>query len=285
MVRRKAGASRGANCRLNGAHELLRCQSMNPWIETVLCVIASFAVVWFVWSTPKLRFVWFVGGIAGIVVAFWFGPELYHRACAFIKTLAIPMVIGSLLQFPMTRFLRVGVTTAAALTLCFGGWLEFLAPAISSVRLQHLETLISDDGVCMQATDYTCGPAAAVTLLRRHGFPAEEADIALRAKAGFYTGVDAPMLVAAVVEKFGATGVTADTAMNQTIEQLQQAGECLAVVPYDTFTDHWVAVLEVNKDSVVLADPAKGMRTMGRVEFERTWRHEIMRIHFPAVRR
>ncbi len=235
---------------------------MNPWLESILCVVGSLLLICLAWRTPRLRFLWFGAGLAGIAVALWQGPVLYHRTSGVMMTLAVP-----------------------PLTMCFSGWMEFLAPAISRWELSHLATQISTDGVCIQTTEYTCGPAAAVTLLRRHGFRADEGDLAIRSKASFHTGVDAPLLAAAVEEEFRAAGVKADSARDQTIEQLQQAGECLAVVPFDADTDHWVAVLEVTNENVIVADPLRGMRTMSRAEFAETWRHEIVRIHFPAKAR
>jgi hypothetical protein len=50
----------------------------------------------------------------------------------------------------------------------------FLAPAFNRGYLAGLKTRIDADGVCRQSSEYTCGPAAAVTALRKLGLPAEE---------------------------------------------------------------------------------------------------------------
>ena len=42
----------------------------------------------------------------------------------------------------------------------------------SSASLERLDGRVLADGVCMQTSDYTCGPAAAVALLHWHGIPA-----------------------------------------------------------------------------------------------------------------
>jgi hypothetical protein len=43
--------------------------------------------------------------------------------------------------------------------------LPFLAPALVKGHLANLKTMVDSNGICFQTTDYTCGPAAAVTRL------------------------------------------------------------------------------------------------------------------------
>jgi predicted double-glycine peptidase len=180
----------------------------------------------------------------------------------------------------MSRFLSSGIVAAAVLTMFFSGWMEFLAPALARRELRRLKTRISPSGVCIQGTGYTCGPAAAVTLLRRHGFPADESDLALRGKASEHTGTDGPGLVAAVEDRFESSGVRAKTMCWKTLDELQQAGECLAVIRYDQNIDHWVAVLEVTSESVVLGDPISGKRVMSLPKFTAVWTGEVVCFHF-----
>ena len=253
---------------------------MNPWLESLLCMLGSFAALFVAWRIRSLCLVWFGAGIVGIFHALWNGPDLFHRTSGMTMSLAVPLVIGPLYRFPMSRFLKYGITIASSLTILFSGWMEFLAPALARGELRELKTLMSGQGVCLQTTDYTCGPAAAVTLLRMHGFPAEEGDLALLAKASLHTGADAPGLVAAIERRFGSAGVTADMASDQTYDELARAGECLAVVPADANTDHWVAVLKATDDEVFIADPLQGMKKVKRAKFEQSWRREIVRIHF-----
>jgi len=212
---------------------------MNPWIESALCIFASLAMGLIAWRTVRLRFFWFGAGLISIAVVLWFGPHIYYRSAGMMMTLAVPMVIGPLFQFPMSRFLSCGIVAAGVLTMCSSGWMEFLAPALAQGELRQLETMISASGVCIQGTGYTCGPAAAVTLLRRHGFPAEESDLSLRGKASEFTGTDGPGLVTAVEGRFGASGVRAESVCWGSVGEIEKAGECLAVVRYDEQTDHW----------------------------------------------
>lgn len=52
------------------------------------------------------------------------------------------------------------------------------AAALVQAQLRSLPTRVDPDGVCLQNTPYTCGPAAAVTALRRLRLPAEESELA-----------------------------------------------------------------------------------------------------------
>ena len=65
------------------------------------------------------------------------------------------------------------------------------------------------------------------------------------------------------------------------VGEIEKAGECLAVVRYDEQTDHWVAVLEISAQQVVLGDPICGRRVMKRQQFAERWTGEVLRIHFP----
>ncbi len=254
---------------------------MNPWFESIVCICASLAMGLIAWRTVQLRFFWFGAGLISIAVALWYGPVLYHRSTGMLMTLAIPMVVGPLFQFPLSRRLCCGIVFAAVMTMCQSGWMEFLAPAFARGELSRLETRISPSGVCLQGTGYTCGPAAAVTILRRHGFPAEESDLALLGKASEFTGTDGPGLVEAIERRFGQGGVKAESVCWRTVEELQRAENCIVVIRYDRNIDHWVALLEVTSDNVVMGDPISGRRIMKREKFAQEWTGEAVRFIFP----
>ena len=64
----------------------------------------------------------------------------------------------------------------------------FIRPVFDRKELSRLQTQINADGVCIQTTDYTCGPAAAVTALRKLGLPAEEGKIAVQSETSSIDG-------------------------------------------------------------------------------------------------
>jgi predicted double-glycine peptidase len=60
---------------------------------------------------------------------------------------------------------------------------------------------------CRQSTDYTCGPAAAVTALRKLGFPAEEGQIAIVSYTSATTGTPPDILAEALRKYYGKDGL------------------------------------------------------------------------------
>ena len=61
---------------------------------------------------------------------------------------------------------RVAVTLLMLCVVSQVAVWPFLAPAFNRAELEAIKTRIDPEGVCLQNTDYTCGPAAAVTALR-----------------------------------------------------------------------------------------------------------------------
>jgi hypothetical protein len=56
---------------------------------------------------------------------------------------------------------------------------------------------VDGDGVCRQSSHYTCGPASAVTVLRKLGLPAEEGEIAILSHTSALTGTEPDVLAKA----------------------------------------------------------------------------------------
>ena len=251
---------------------------LNPWLATLLSIGLSalctvLALYW--------RRGWWVLFIAGIAILLfvkfsaWNVPRAWR---GYLYSVAVPWLVFPLLQFKLTALTRKGVVVTAGLVTFHEGWMEFLGPALARSELADLKTTINNDGVCMQGTDYTCGPAAAVTILRRLGLPAEESDLALRASSSDHTGTEAGDLAAAIQERFGADGVRTEEGDSETLDELRKTLPALAVIKWDARTDHWVAVLEVNDQQVRCGDPVRGLRTVSRAEFEQEWRHRTLRV-------
>ena len=148
----------------------------------------------------------------------------------------------------------------------------FLAPMVNRKELSLLQTHINFEGVCLQNTAYTCGPAAAVTVLRKLGLPAEEGELAVLSQTSSATGTPPDLLAEALRQKYGKDGLTVDYRFFKNYEELQQAGLTLAVVKYSFMVDHYVAVLKVNNIAVTVGDPLNGIQTLSREEFLNQWR-------------
>ena len=161
----------------------------------------------------------------------------------------------------------------AALVFSMSVW-PSLAPAFNRKHLSNLRTRINGEGVCLQNTEYTCGPAAAVTALRKLGLPAEEGQLAIASLTSSETGTPADILSEALQKEYGKDGLSAEYRTFKNIAELEQAGLTLAVVKFGFMVDHWVTVLEVTDSQVVIGDPLNGLDKMSYEEFQQKWRFE-----------
>jgi hypothetical protein len=240
------------------------------------------------WAFARLRSRWWVLGyllplsVIGIIVAArWFralefswltGWLLAGRREYAIEAWAGTMVLAApLCRLPLKRD-RWAVGILAALLIPRLTLWPFLASLIYDPRLAALSTRLDPDGVCLQGTDFTCGPAAAVTLLRRLGWPAEEGDLALRCHTNPGLGTPPDTLASVLRARYGPEGLRAEYRRFRSLEELRDAGFTLAVVRFNLVLDHYVAVLQVTPSHVVVGDPLAGRQAIPREEFLRQWR-------------
>jgi len=148
----------------------------------------------------------------------------------------------------------------------------FLAPNFLRNDLSTLQTKVDFNGICLQSRSYTCGPAAAVTALRKLGFNAQEGEIAILARSSPVTGTLPRSLYSALQARYGSEGLKCRYRYFDSVNQLRGIGVTLAVVRDAFLLDHCVAVLDVSDRTVVIADPALGKQLMSHEQFERMWR-------------
>ncbi len=147
--------------------------------------------------------------------------------------------------------------------------LPFLLPAVSYRYLAGLKTTVDTDGVCLQSNGYTCGPAAAVTALRRLGVQAEEAALAIAAHTTRVAGTPTDCLCSAIRAEYG---VGCRPAYFRTIDELRGKEPVIVVVKYSFLIDHFVTVLQVTGSTVVVGDPLEGQVELTFAQFARRWR-------------
>lgn len=249
--------------------------SVNPFVESFLAVTTSVTTGAVSYLTPKLKWAWFLTGLGCVAFVIAEGSELRWRTAGTLMSIGIPITVGPLFRLPLSKFVSRGLFIASALAVGYSGWMEFFGPALSRSTLGGLTTVINGQGVCLQTTSFTCGPAAVVTVLRKLGVLADEGELGLLSKASFYTGTDASLLRDAVNRLYQDQGLHATTAKLQTIEELAASVPCATVVYYDFTTDHWVAVLGVHDGKIEIGDPISGKRTLS-VEFAQRWKHETL---------
>jgi ABC-type bacteriocin/lantibiotic exporter with double-glycine peptidase domain len=129
-------------------------------------------------------------------------------------------------------------------------------------------------GVCLQTTGYTCGPASAVTCLRRLGLSAGEGSLAIAADCGPIVGTDSQLLARALTTQFAAQGLHCDSRYVTALDQLPTP--CIAETFTPAIGGHYVAVLSIGPGVVEIGDPFSGWYSLSRQAFEKTWTHRVI---------
>ena len=187
------------------------------------------------------------------------------------------LIAAMVLATPVVRLPRASSRRAVYLLmgvviLLTAVW-PFAAPAFNRSFLQSLRTQMDPDGVCRQNTSYTCGPAAAVTVLRRLGLPAEEGELATLAHTSTAIGTPPDLLAAALRQRYEREGLTCDYRHFRSIAELPGEGQTLAIIKFGPLLDHYVAVLQVTEAKVVVGDPFRGKQEYTHAEFAEVWRN------------
>jgi len=192
------------------------------------------------------------------------------------KFAAIGFITTMVLTTPLSRLPRkrdrIMVSILMALIVSEMSVWPFLAPAFNRNYLAQLQTKIDADGVCRQSNDYNCGPAAAVTALRRLDLAADEGEIAILAHTSSATGTPPDILSRALQARYARDGLVANYRRFQDVAELRGAGFTLALVKFSFMLDHYVTVLEVNGTEVIVGDPLLGLTKLSHDAFRAQWR-------------
>ncbi len=208
-------------------------------------------------SGGRMRFV-----IIGIAVTMGFMTLLGRLKRPVEKVIVLVMMIGAVI---------------------WGAVLPFLVPTLIRHNLTNIQTIMDADNVCVQSTNFTCGPAAAVTALRQLGLSAQEGEIAVLSHTSPVAGTMPWCLYKAIQNRYGAEGLNCQFRRFDSVSQLREADATLAVVKDAFLLDHCVAVLEVSDETVTIGDPVLGRVTMSYKSFEDVWRfYGIVLKHNPA---
>lgn len=261
---------------------------MNLWLAafiSLLWALAGGGLGW--WFSRLRRPYWLLGyfiplflillfGVAFNVPAVMFTPPVSWMMIGLKKFAVFGFVATMVLTAPLSRLPRrrdrnLILLLMSAMVFFIAIW-PFLSPLVDRNQLSHLQTKVDNSGVCEQTTDYTCGPAAAVTALRKLGLPAEEGKIAILSCTSNQEGTPTDLLADALQREYGKDGLTVNCHVFKSISELKQAGITLAVIKYGFMVDHWVAVLEVTDSEVIVGDPLGGLRRLSYDEFSKQWR-------------
>lgn len=261
---------------------------MNPWLETV--AVSFIALLGFFLGRTfsgfrkpywLLGYFFSVGLIAMLLVArladsLAFATPLPWLIAGRAKFVILALTVTMGLTTPLSRlpykFEKLAVAILMVVVVTWFSILPFLVPALIKDSLSSIETILNSDGICFQTRDYTCGPAAAVTALRRLGLNAQEGEIAVLSHSSPVAGTLPHCLSTALEARYRAEGLKCQYRYFDSIDQLKNTGITLAVLKGSFLSDHCVAVLEVSDRIVAIADPVLGKRIISHKQFEKSWR-------------
>jgi hypothetical protein len=268
-------------------------ESFSPFsqalIETGFAILLSACGAAVGWGFSRIRSrLWFVGfAIPMILLIAVPIPRLFPTVSNVFpfslimqgRTVyaASGVIIAMLLVTPLSRLphrnQRVAVGVFTIFFCVYFAVLPFFMPALTIEELTNLETEIDKDGLCRQNTEYTCGPAAAVTALRSIGIKAEEGPLAIAARTSFLAGT-APDLLRTAIEK--TYGVPCKIEYYQSPSDLKGKTPCIAGVDFAFLVDHYVTILEVTDSTIVVGDPLEGKERLTHPEFAKKWRKFVI---------
>ncbi|HEX3799788.1 MAG TPA: cysteine peptidase family C39 domain-containing protein [Verrucomicrobiae bacterium] len=263
---------------------------MNPWVESLgVLLIAVGGTLLGAWCSRLPNRYWLIGyfiplflialyAVASRFPILIFTPPiswmmLGRAKFASVGFIGAMMLTTPLLKLPLRRD-RIALGCLGAVIVLLASVWPFLAPAFNHDYLASLVTRIDSDGVCLQNTAYTCGPASAVTALRKLGLPAEEGQVAILAHTSAAAGTPPDVLAQALAQEYSARGLVCTYRHFASVDELKRAGLTLAVVKFNLVLDHYVTVLDVSGDTVTVGDPLNGLTKMTFVEFADKWRFE-----------
>ena len=261
---------------------------MNLWLAaTVALFCALTGVVLGRWFSRLRSPYWTIGYVIPLVLVFacafafripslLFVPPFAWMLLGIKKFATLGFIATLVLTTPLSRVPqprdRVIISVLMAVIVFFVAIWPFLAPMVDRRQLSHLQTNVDQNGICLQGTAYTCGPAAAVTALRKLRLPAEEGQIAILSCTSDLQGTPTDMLADGLQSEYGKDGLVVKCRGFKNISELKQAGLTLAVIKYSLLEDHWVTVLEVTDSEVVVGDPLAGLTRLPYDEFCKRWR-------------
>ena len=230
------------------------------WIVGYLLPLAVIVLIVLGRRVPRLTLQWPWSWLMAGRVEF----ALFGAATAMVLTTPLSRMKSRQLKLLVICFIAVFVTASSVM--------PFLQPLLLRRRFAALRTRVDARGICLQSTPYTCGPAAAVTALRRLGLDADEGDLAIASHTTTVAGTPADVLCTVLNQRYGPQGLVCEYRGFRSIGELRAAGLVLAEVNLTIYFDHWVAVLAVTDNGILLGDPATGLRTVPPDDFARIWR-------------
>jgi len=272
---------------------------MNPWMQAVLVLSAASAGLglgWFYFARTYRRAVW--GAVAAVGwLAIVLTAHFAHLFSTFggLDWIAASrnkfLFIGFALCFGMVgplphlnRRWKQAFTLAvlAIFAVLFIG-IPFVGPAVFEEQISRLPTHLDQNGICRQSTSFTCGPAAAVSVLHRLGLEASEGEIARASGTAPALGTGIWDLYQGLRRLYPPEQLQCRYLRAGSLAHLPDGEFILAVIRETFWLDHCVAILEIRPTSVIFADPVNGLSILPRSAFEACWRKSAIVLRRPDL--
>ena len=226
---------------LSGAALALAVRDRNDRRRLALAASGLVAVVGYYLLTRDLA--WLAPAGTTAVIAWWFGLVGWTWA-----VIPFGYLVGVAVRQVRSAVRRVLYESAYGLLACLVLW--FGLRAVMQDRSVWSDATVGD---IHQTTEYTCGPAAAATLLHRLGVATSERELAELAATDPLHGTHAFPLARAIdrVAGVGRAQVVID-------ERMPTATPFVAAVRLNAFIGHWVVVEDVSGGLVRGFDPIAG---------------------------
>ncbi len=157
--------------------------------------------------------------------------------------------------------------------------LPIMGPMLDRAELQRLPTVLDQDEVCLQTTNYTCGPAALVSALRALGIDESESNAAMKTFCNSYGGTRSMDIADYVNRAYGDRGLRASYRYITSLDELRASSDvAIAEVRSNFWMDHFVAIVGWEGTSPVVADPYYGQFTSPEDAFIQMWRRKAILI-------
>ncbi|MGK7889849.1 MAG: cysteine peptidase family C39 domain-containing protein [Leptolyngbyaceae cyanobacterium] len=245
------------------ANNLFRGKAPLSLVGLGSCVCAVIVIS----HLPQLPFAPLAWKAAGIQMSWLLLRSLLLGVCGV--AIAISWQVAQRQLFATVLICGVGFLTLLGIE-------QYLLTPIYPSLTHH----VGPQGIVRQTSESSCAPAALATVLHQWQINTSEPEVAKLAGTS-RAGTSMPQLISAAQE-LGMDGLTLQPTWD-TIRQINRPGILsIWLRDGDRRLPHAVALLKMNQDTAVIADPAEGKAFMvDRSALEAVWRQEYIPIFRP----